>query len=146
MKNTIILFLDFDGVLHPMSGHQHFKNECIAILSELLDEYPYIQVAITSSWREDKSLDELCDLLGPVIGRRVIGTTPIINEPFLKYVRYNEVMDYLKFSNLENTPWVALNDELGNYPPTAPVILTDRSKGLTSHDAIKIINLIDKLT
>jgi hypothetical protein len=44
----IIMFLDFDGVLHPkMNGtFEHMDN-----LKKVLDKYPQIDIVISSSWR-----------------------------------------------------------------------------------------------
>lgn len=141
----MILFLDFDGVLHPITGSPPFKPDCMAVLSNILDAYPEIRIVITSSWREEKSLDELVSLLGEQIGSSVIGTTPIIDEAFMHNVRYHEALEYLKGSSLEHFPWFAIDDERGSYPDNVPVILTDRRSGLTSADVIKIKTLIEAI-
>ena len=52
----MILFLDFDGVLHP-EGEDHILNGgadfCfLPRLETLLREFPFVKIVISSSWRE----------------------------------------------------------------------------------------------
>jgi hypothetical protein len=139
----MILFLDFDGVLHPAPSPECFDRGCMSHLEAVLQEYPQLDIVITSSWRELKSIEELKGFLGSVIGSRVISTTPVIDDPFIKFVRYYEVQEYLRFNDLFHTPWIALDDEIGNYPENSPVIFTNYRTGLTMEDAIKLRAMIN---
>lgn len=141
----MILFLDFDGVLHPVSGSPPFHPDCMAVLSSSLSEYPDIRIVVTSSWREEKPLSELKSLLGNNLGSRVIGVTPVIDEPFMHHVRYHEVQAYLSDTSQPDIPWFALDDELGSYPESAPVILTDRRVGLSAEDGYRITAMVNAL-
>ena len=115
-------------------------------LEAVIELFPSLEIVITSSWREEKSLDELIKLLGTNIGQRVVGTTPIIDDAFLHFVRYHEVSEYLKTVTERDKTWVALDDESGNYPKDAPVVLVDRRTGFTSVDQEILIALIkDKI-
>jgi len=143
LMTDMLLFLDFDGVLHPVSGSKPFQPACMEVLSSALTEYPEIRVVITSSWREEKTLTELQNYLAPVLSLRVVGVTPVIDEPFLHHVRYHEVQAYLKNTMQETTPWVAIDDEPGTYPNYAPILLTDRRHGLVERDKEKLIKLIE---
>ena len=87
----MLLFLDFDGVLHPVSGSSKFNLGSMREIKAVINYFKDLQIVITSSWREEKSLNELVTLLGSVVGERVIGTTPIIDDPFLHFPRYHEV-------------------------------------------------------
>ena len=138
----MILFLDIDGVLHPSSGSTPFVPACVSVLETLLSDCPDIEIVITSSWREEKSLPELKALLGTQIGSRVIGITPVIDEPFLHHVRFHETQAYLADSDQPDAPWVAVDDEIGNYPPDSPVVITDRRTGLTDSDGQRLKALI----
>jgi len=141
----MILFLDFDGVLHPVSGAPTFNPDSIRELETVLQLFPTLKIVITSSWREEKSLDEMIALLGPELGKRVIGTTPIIDDPFLHFPRYREVCAYLDTATEGDKSWVALDDEAGNYPKDIPVVLIDRRTGFTSLDRERLISVIKKL-
>jgi len=119
---------------------------CVEIFTTTLADYPEIRIVITSSWREEKTLTELQNYLAPVLSMRVVGVTPVIDEPFLHHVRYHEVQAYLKNTMQVTTPWVALDDELGNYPVGAPTILVNRKTGLTVDDGMRIKQLLNKIT
>ncbi|MDB5763933.1 MAG: hypothetical protein JWQ21_2928 [Herminiimonas sp.] len=84
-----ILFLDFDGVLHPISVLRWFEMrlplETIIqrarlfrwtwILAELLEPYPDVRIIVHSSWRLLKTDAELSTFLGP-LSNRFTGSTP----------------------------------------------------------------------
>ena len=75
----MILFLDFDGVLHP--NHQPGKLfTSVPRLAEWLDAWPQVDVVISSSWRVLHSQDEMVEMLGPVVGSRVVGCTPCVHQ------------------------------------------------------------------
>ena len=52
----MILFLDFDGVLHPEGEDHIFKGGVdfcfLPRLEALLREFPQVKIVISSSWRE----------------------------------------------------------------------------------------------
>lgn len=138
----MILFLDFDGVLHPITGSAPFQSDCVCELEAVIEYFSSLDVVITSSWREEKTMDELIDLLGTTLGERIIGTTPIIDDPFLHNPRYHEVLAYLATEPIRDRKWIAIDDEAGNYPPDAPVLITDRLKGFTRDDRETLVALI----
>ncbi|WCT24267.1 HAD domain-containing protein [Acidovorax temperans] len=51
-----ILFLDFDGVLHPEHCHESKHFCCLPVLEDALRQAPEWQVVISSTWRLQKSL------------------------------------------------------------------------------------------
>ena len=138
----MILFLDIDGVLHPTSGSKPFVPACLSVLEALVSDFPDIEIVITSSWREEKSLSELKALLGTKLGSRVIGATPVIDEPFLHHVRFHEAQAYLSQTNKPDRPWVAVDDEIGNYPADSSVVITDRRTGITKEDGQRLESMI----
>lgn len=140
----MILFLDFDGVLHPITGSHPFQPACVAELEVVIEHFPSLDIVVTSSWREEKSMDELTALVGSVIGERIIGTTPIIDDPFLHHPRYHEVLAYLACIPESDRVWVAIDDEIGNYPPEVPVLIVDRHTGFTSEDREMLMALIQE--
>lgn len=59
----MILFLDFDGVLHPdfARGKAYFSAK--PLLWQLLDECPQIEVVFSTSWRSDRTVEKLIQLV-----------------------------------------------------------------------------------
>jgi hypothetical protein len=72
-----VLFLDFDGVLHPASGVvSSLTRWCwLPVLAQLLARQDDVRIVVHSSWRDDHDIDQLRELLSNV-GERVIGATP----------------------------------------------------------------------
>lgn len=139
-KNKFLVFLDFDGVTHPITGTPMFIPQCMSALSTALKSID-LELVVSSSWRETKSFDELKEILSP-LGKKVQGITPVIDDPFLKNVRYYEVLDYLKESKQENLGWIAIDDCRGFYPDEAPVYWTDIKTGFTEKDIAPLVEMI----
>src|SRR3569832_2469031 len=84
-----VLFLEFDGVLHPMSATARFAPVAPLkyriqeawlfrwawILEELLDAHPDVGIIAHSNWRMLATDEELQSFLGP-LAHRFIGSTP----------------------------------------------------------------------
>lgn len=51
--SPLLLFLDFDGVLHARSAQSPFQTSCMNALASRLTEYP-IEIVIASTWRESQ--------------------------------------------------------------------------------------------
>lgn len=72
-----LLFLDFDGVVHPQdpesTGLKHF---CwLPVLVRLLEQYDDVRIVVHSTWRYDHTDAELRTLLG-TLGPRFVGSAP----------------------------------------------------------------------
>ncbi len=118
----LLLFLDFDGVLHP---HEHYRQACFSCLPRLealLHDYPGVKIVVTSSWRECFDLSELRRFFSAEIAPRVIGMTPQIDDgkPFR---RYREVQLFLAQHSGLQMPWVALDDMAFHYPQPCPQLI-----------------------
>ncbi|MGA1527066.1 MAG: HAD domain-containing protein [Burkholderiaceae bacterium] len=61
--STPTLFLDFDGVLHSMSGYRDEAFCKLPLLEDLISDIE-VDIVVSSSWRFQHSLDELRALLG----------------------------------------------------------------------------------
>lgn len=120
MQGKRILFLDFDGVLHPFpmptDPAQLFCN--LPRLEAVLRDFPDVQIVISSSWREDRSLAELASLFSPDITSRVIGVLPVIEIGSLTdvaAVRYREIERFLEALD-DPAQWIALDDDTALFP------------------------------
>ncbi|QWE02066.1 HAD domain-containing protein [Polynucleobacter sp. JS-JIR-II-b4] len=113
-----LLFLDFDGVLHPT----HFAGEDPFNRVHLLEETlagSNIRIVISSSWRFTHSLKKLQKLLPDSISSLVIGVTgsPVIG----KHPRYQEIVNFLQSHGASN--WKALDDSYWEFPSPCPELI-----------------------
>lgn len=143
MTNAII-FLDFDGVTHPAPACDNYfrKRNLEALILAIMEVDA--SIVITSTWRLDKTLVDLTQLLGG-LSSRVIGTTPEIDDPFMRYVRQCEVEKYLKDSGQGDILWVAIDDTPAFYAPSAPVYVTNPLTGFIEQDIEPFIKVVRSL-
>jgi hypothetical protein len=89
---------------HSSISWQPFNPICIEHIEKAVKGFP-VGIVISSTWREDCYLDEIRSLLGDQLGSLVIGKTPVIDDPFLKHVRYHEVLQFISESNQGSQGW-----------------------------------------
>lgn len=120
----MILFLDFDGVLHPMSDRLNVESFCyVPRLENVLREFFDVKIVITSMQREHLSLPILSQYFSADIADRIIGTTsilPIKNAEDIAESRYREILVYLNGSPKN---WVALDDDITLFPYNCPELI-----------------------
>lgn len=107
----MILFLDFDGVLHPEPADQEFCY--LPQFENVMRDFPLVEIVISSMWRYQFSLDELRAKFSPDIAVRIIGTTPQTERIADKYIparREGEILDWLAAVGRTDEPWIALDD------------------------------------
>ena len=117
----MILFLDFDGVMHP-NNQPDLLFVWVPRLAMWLDAWPEVDVVISSSWRVAHSQDEMVEMLGPIIGSRVVGCTPWVDQErddnvypaakttVLTHERQVQVEAWMSSSCDPERAWVALDD------------------------------------
>lgn len=139
MKSEYILFLDFDGVLHPDPPSSSAPLMCRApLLKAWLEQHRQVGVVISSTWRLKRSIPEL-QAVFPQWGDRIIGVAP--NIPQESYQRQHECESWMRVNADPWTPWVALDDRLWNFRPFEKrLVLTDRTTGLTDTDLVLLTN------
>lgn len=144
MSQGLICFLDFDGVLHPISANNdYFRQENIISLFNCISEYE-ISIVISSTWRLDLSLDEIVSKIEP-LGSKVVGITPEIDDPFIHFLRQHEVELYLSEYQQDCVPWFAIDDTPAFYKSDAPVLLIDGKVGFSENDCPRLKQLINTL-
>lgn len=110
----MILFLDFDGVLHPCGDAYRAATlfARLPALEALLREYPDVRIVVSSSWRTD-GLEALRAMFSDDIGARIIGLTPITErspDGYMPAMREQEIINWLTANGGLEQPWVALDD------------------------------------
>lgn len=139
-----ILFLDFDGVLHPYNVR--FNDElklalesedkslflfCWApllenILTEL-DPRCTIKIVLSTSWAERYGWEDAAKHLTPVLESRVVAKTNGYNRP-----RGLQILKCVQDNNISNKHWLALDDDDYLWPKHLlnRLIKTDENLGL----------------
>jgi HAD domain in Swiss Army Knife RNA repair proteins len=124
--DATLLFLDFDGVLHPAPPH----NRDVGVFSRLerfeatLRDYPSLRIVLTSSWREQFNIDTMRGFFSHDISERIIGVTPI-----LQLIRQREIKQYMIDNNF-SASWIALDDAADEFEPgLSNLVLCDPQKG-----------------
>jgi hypothetical protein len=137
-----LLFLDFDGVLHPVpSNGELFVH--MPLLTRWLLARPSVAVVISSSWRESHPLASLKRRFGK-LAPRVIDVTPLAQHLWgssgvptiedadaMRYERQAEIEHWL-FRHGKGRPWAALDDQWFMFSPECRnLVVTKSSIGLT---------------
>ncbi|MHB8165307.1 MAG: HAD domain-containing protein [Sulfuricella sp.] len=114
---TAIIFLDFDGVLHPeYDGEPTPADRVFCHLPRfeaVMRDFPLVEIVISSMWRHQFTLDQLRARFSPDIAARIIGATSEtdrIDGQYLPARREGEILEWLAATGRKNAPWIALDD------------------------------------
>jgi len=125
-----VLFIDFDGVLHPGPGAKGIAQSLstgafgwLPALVEILQPHTDVAVVVHSSWRAVYNEEELKDILSD-LGSRVLGATPI-------GARYESILRWLA-DRPEFTSVRILDDDVTEFPKPLPeeLIVCDPNCGV----------------
>lgn len=147
----MILFLDFDGVLHPTSAEADQLFCCAQHLWSILRRHPEANVVFSTSWRGQHSLDELIDFAtfggGEDLASRFIGATPQLDSDGDYQHRRRECEAWLADNGREGGPWLALDDMqlLMGFGESENVYIVDYRHGLREHDIEAVAARIARL-
>jgi len=135
----LILFLDFDGVLHPEHCHESKHFCCLPVLESSLRQVPELKLVITSTWRLQSPLEQLRQRFSSDVAVRIAGTTPKyfdlndVPQTLVGYEREAECHAWLRTHESSYQPWLAVDDRSWLYRPFCKsLFLSDRKTGLTA--------------
>ncbi len=132
------LFLDFDGVLHPLGSDKSDNFKCCSYLESSLADIP-CEIVISSNWRIKNSVEYMISILPENIGKRVIGITQII--PPQKFKRYREISLFISANHLEKDNWIAVDDMFWEFPKSCTnLVICNPNQGLSLKEKNKITN------
>jgi len=134
----MLLFLGFDGVMHPAGGDRTLFAHRDAF-EALLREHAHVEVVISSSWREVFDVDALREAyFSRDIQPRIIDVTPLIPGA----MRWQEVQAYLDETRYAG-PYIVIDDDASEFPSLwSPLLLCEPDVGL---DALKLRELAARL-
>ena len=145
----MLLFLDFDGVLHPVKSNIDDIFCRVPLLEDfLLHEMPDWNIVLSTSWREPHSLDQLFDFLPESLHSRILGTTVADKHPgpkemdsmlFQRSPRQAQVLYYLRERALNDEHWLALDDSAPDFEPDTPqLVLCNPTQGITQETLVEL--------
>ncbi|WP_137860653.1 HAD domain-containing protein [Variovorax sp. 3P27G3] len=128
-----LLFLDVDGVLHPVGADYSFSSRFFShlpLLEELLREFGSVEIVISSDWRLAEGIEQLQGYFSADIRHRVIGATPQIDPNLAVHNRRQlEIQVWLNGNGRSDAEWVALDDwPLSFEAGFARLVLTDPTR------------------
>ena len=144
-RGELVLYLDFDGVLHhenclwhPRRGAylcapaEHSLFQHAEQLTGELERYPRVFIVLSTSWVLRYGFTRCAKRLPDALQRRCIGATfhsrHMQVESFLDIPRGIQVLEDV--SRRKPKSWVALDDNDQGWPAAAPWIQTDPVQGL----------------
>lgn len=138
-KHAHILFLDFDGVLHPdevylgRQGPELKANGAlfmwVPILALILDEFPTVSLVLSTSWVRHLGHKRAAGYLPQELRQRVIGATwhSSMAKPWTDdnqwdgRTRYHQIARYAARAHLQH--WLALDDDVDGWRKDSAVNL-----------------------
>jgi hypothetical protein len=137
VPESILIFLDFDGVLRRKEAPLHrFEKPLLAAFEGAVRRIPDAQIVITSSWREVIGLSELRKLFSPDVAARIVGVAPFGNNG-----RYKEILAYLAQKGAEGGSYIVVDDDPQCHPPDARFLLVDPAKGFSPEEAQRLVEM-----
>ncbi len=139
-----ILFLDFDGVLHPdqvsndrrlgvilrCDGHNLFEHS--ELLVTMLRPHPEVKIVLSTSWVKVLGFNQAKDRLPRELQERIVGATysESMAEYFSGLSRYEQIIDHVVENGL--TDWIAVDDDGTGWPEDQShrLVMTDEWIGI----------------
>ena len=147
-RGELVLYLDFDGVLHHENVHRHPRRgiyleappeftlfQHAALLETLLESYPAVRIVLSTSWVRVLGYSRSVKSLPAGLRERVIGATyhSQMNERlFTQLPRGVQVLEDV--ARREPLDWLAVDDTGAGWPKEhlQRLVLTDEQLGLSA--------------
>ncbi len=154
MSEDTILFLDFDGVLHP-AGYRPQNHFCrLPLLADWLErQAPQVGVVISSDWRLGASLDALRMHFPQPLRPRILGALPEEAEvdpaPWAEWAtrhpRQCLIMAWLAAQGASpQLRWAALDDWVEGFrPDERRLVRVDGASGLQAGHLTALSRILD---
>lgn len=155
-RSEVILFLDFDGVLHSDWDRGPIQFQRMPLITELLRGLSHVNVVLTTSWRETVPIEQLRLHFAEDLRHRVIGTTPVMDteaaetfpHPLSKASRQAECEAWMwitgRWTAKSKPAWVAVDDRKWWFVVDCPWLVHINPKtALTEADILKIRDLLE---
>jgi hypothetical protein len=125
----VILFLDYDGVLHPDPCYDTRRLfEHAPRLAAVIAPFPEVCVVLSTSWRTARAMDAVLAPLPAGLRERVIGATPFASAfspppHLLPYRRHAECVQWMIENRQADRDWIALDDRTSWFSPACEYLI-----------------------
>lgn len=127
----VLIFLDFDGVLHPKGCAPSDYFAHLPRLEAVLRDFATVRVVISSTWQDAYSLPALRRRFSDDIAARIVGVTGSGDPDGEAETRHAQIAMYLRHAGMADVPWVAVDDAADEFPAgCAELVLCDSTIGL----------------
>ena len=156
----MVVFLDFDGVVHPEGLQDSSQLFCrLPLIEEVLREFQIVEIVISSAWRLEyrepvQAVIELRAHFSADIAPRILGVTPQCvylttkNAPagLTKYDRHWECEAWMQTHRAPGTRWMALDDRTYLFEPNAANLMAfDLNEAFTAAHQDKLREFLTAL-
>lgn len=159
----MILFLDFDGVLHPSSVYLQNGKPVLdtdgelfmwaPLLVDTLSDFPDCQIVLSTHWVRRLGFEPTRDFLPVGLRERVIGSTwhsvgetPGYNNGLtFSYwsdaTRYQQIKHWAQFHGLSASEWMAIDDDASGWhePDSDHLVHLDGKIGLSDLTKLEML-------
>jgi hypothetical protein len=134
-----VLFLDFDGVLHPTTHGSALLSQ-LPLLESALEGRDYSMV-ISSSWRFHMEMEDLEKHFSSSVQNKIGGVT---GDAYIgAYARFHEINAYAMQNGITN--WRALDDSYWEFPQgCSQLIRCNPNSGLTQREVKTLIEWLSQ--
>jgi len=128
-----VLFVDFDGVLHPTTHGSNLLSQ-LPLLESAIESHDCALV-ISSSWRFHLEIDDLKKHFSSSVRNKIVGVT---GEAYIgAYARFHEINAYVDLHGVSD--WRALDDSYWEFPDKCPnLIRCNPNTGVTVNELEKL--------
>ena len=158
-REEVLLYLDYDGVLHPESvwrspkrgvyihspkGHALFENN--VLLRDVLKSVPEVRVVLSTSWVRALGFTQAKKRLLPAVRERVIGATfhsQMAGDSFADAPRWQQILRDVQ--RRKPRGWVAVDDDDRGWPAEHAHHLVSSNPQLGIGDPRVLAELMGKL-
>ncbi|WP_426168517.1 HAD domain-containing protein [Pseudoduganella sp. R-34] len=140
----MVLFLDFDGVLHEYGAGESNLLRHVPLFAAILREHTNVDVVVASAWRKTETLSQLASHFPYDLNARFVGVTSESQAGLRQ--RERECWDWLCAQHRTGEDWIAIDDNLDNFGPDLPglgaVLFVDPATGLDENACLQLRAMI----
>ncbi len=99
---------------------------------QVMHDYPDVDIVVSSTWREEYSLEKLRRMFSENFRHRLIDVTPVLASAGKPHTREIEILSWLREAGREYESWFALDDSAWLFSPSCRnLILVDTNIGFS---------------